>query len=121
MKKIIQLFLLLILISLVGGCSKSEVENPPDIGKSELPLNNAQVLEDIKKLIQTDLEIKLPQELPLTESEYLTAVIKSDKNSYSVVFYKNNDPMQLNSEALINGSSSATEIANLQVVKERRL
>ncbi len=118
MKKLTLSLILLLLISLITGCAKTVPNSPPSTGNSDLALNHAQVLEAIKGEIKTDLEVKLPQELPLLESEYLTAVIKSDNNSYSVVFYKNNEPMQLNSEELLNSSSSAIEIASLQVSKK---
>lgn len=118
MKKFTKLFLILTVILLVVGCSKGKVETPPEKGDVITPQDQTQVLQDIKKLIETDLEIKLPQELPILETEYLTAVIKSDKDSYSVNFYKNKEPLKLNDESIINGSSSAVEIAALKVEKK---
>ena len=139
MKKIMNVFMILILMFLVVACSNKDgkIENPPDsnAGIEVPPDSNAgietpptsnqgenipsqtEVLKAIKEGIKTDLTIKLPSELPLAKGEYLTAITTGDKNSYTVVFYKANKPIPINNENLGNDEMTAKEIGVLMVEK----
>lgn len=147
MKKIIFGFVFLLTISTVTACTDSSPEQPPvtnennngdnvsdndnkdkedkpeeDIkneedNKEDKVLTQEEVLEAVKEQIITDLDVVLPKSLPLSEDEHLTALTRGEKNSYSVVFYKSNEPISINNKELVNGSDAAKEIARLQVEK----
>ncbi len=80
-------------------------------------LTQKEVLSAIGEQIKTNLNINLPSSLPLSKSEHLTAVTKSSKDSYSIVFYKNSEPIPINNKKLVDGSSTAIEIARFQAQK----
>lgn len=128
MKSSIKFFVLLFTILLFVGCTDVKDDTPPPIdngtetpGKedvipddSSLPLNEEQVLADIKTEIKTDLEVRLPESLGLKEGDYLTATITSNADSYYVVFYKNDQPMQLNDPQLLSDNNPAMKILKLE-------
>lgn len=98
----------------------SENANKEDDEKEEKEdkvLSQEEVLEAVKDQIITDLEVVLPGSLPLEEGEHLTALTRGEKDSYSVVFYKSDEPISINNKKLVNGSDVAREIGRLQAEK----
>ena len=108
----IQKNVLLIAISMLvilGACTP--VADDPtkisDLPETEIPENETgnskqtyeEVLGNVKLAVETEVELKLPGNIPI-ENGYLTATTTSSQNNYEVHFYVTNVPIPVNDPSL---------------------
>jgi hypothetical protein len=93
------------------------VEQDDSEPEAEKSMTQAEVMKAIKQQINTDLPLELPDKLPLEKGKHLTAVTKSDVNSYEVVFYESDEPIPINNEKLKSDDNAAAAIATIHVQK----
>lgn len=80
-------------------------------------LTQSEVIQATKEQINTDLSLRLPSELPLDKDQHLTAVTKSEANSYQVTFYQSDQPIPINNEKLVDDKNAADIVAQVHVEK----
>jgi hypothetical protein len=98
--------------------SDSETNDPEQQSETskDVNLTQAEVIQAVKKQINTNLSIKLPSQLPLQKNHHLTAVTKSNTSSYEVAFYESKEPIPINNSKLTN-SSDVKKIAIVKAIQ----
>ncbi|ASK60715.1 hypothetical protein CFK37_00065 [Virgibacillus phasianinus] len=80
-------------------------------------LTQREVIQAVKNQLSTDLDIKLPKQLPLKEGKHLTATTSSAGDHYQITFYSSAEPIPINHETLNGANKQAKPIAVLKVKK----
>lgn len=78
-------------------------------------LTQTEIMESIKGQMTSDLPLKLPTEIALSEGKRLTAVTSADTNSYEVIFYQHDEPIPINNKLLFSEENPAEVVARINV------
>ena len=95
--------------------SQSSTSAVESSDKPVADLTQQEVLKAIGNQLSTDLPIKLPKQLPITQGKHLSATTSSKTGMYTITFYESDEPIPINNPQLTDGTSSAQVIARLTV------
>lgn len=93
---------------------ESPETNDPDESDERI-LTEKEVLHAIKGQLSTDIPVTLPDSLPLSDGQHLTAVTNSEAKKYEVVFYQHDEPIPINNNLLVSDDNPAEVVARLTV------
>ncbi|PIC74868.1 hypothetical protein [Sporosarcina sp. P17b] len=79
-------------------------------------LTQEEVLSAIKDQISTtNFDIVLPDKLPITTDQHLTATTSSESTTYQITFFVTDEPVPINNAALFDGHTKKEKLATLLV------
>lgn len=77
-------------------------------------LSPEEVIQETEKQLNTNIPIKLPKTLKVTNNKHLTAKTSSDKDQYTVMFIETDEPRPINNEAV---KDEEANVATLKATK----
>lgn len=87
-----------------------------------VPQTQQEVLNKVRKALNTNVTLALPKNVSLKSGKYLTAVASSSKSKYSVKLYQSSKPAAVNSKDASKGTLIAAitgaEMKNAEIAKE---
>ncbi|MBO0994173.1 hypothetical protein [Bacillus sp. SD088] len=86
-------------------------------GSQERFLTQEEIMNVVKGQMETDLDIKLPTEVPLKDGYRLTATTNSNATNAEIVFYQHTQPIPINNEQLYRNDNPA-EVVGRVTIKE---
>lgn len=100
---------------------KPEGSDSNDTGQSdesqERFLTQEEIMNVVKGQMETDLDIKLPTEVPLKDGYHLTATTNSNATNAEIVFYQHTGTIPINNELLYSNDNPA-EVVGRVTIKE---
>ncbi|MCJ7839997.1 hypothetical protein MUB24_03520 [Lederbergia sp. NSJ-179] len=84
-------------------------------GSQERFLTQEEIMNVVKGQMETDLDIKLPTEVPLKDGYRLTATTNSNATNAEIIFYQHTKPIPINNEQLYRNDNPAKVVGRVSI------
>ncbi len=78
-------------------------------------LTQEEIMVAVKEQMKTNLDIKLPTEIPLKDSYRLTATTSANATNAEIIFYQHKEPIPINNKLLFSDASPAMVVGRVTI------